>query len=243
MKKHIPNLITMLNLSSGMIAIFFIFQRDWLWAAGFVLLGIFFDFFDGLAARTFKVSSEMGLQLDSLADMVTSGLAPAFAMFFLLQDALGVNLSEGIYFDNNHLLPFFGFIIALGSALRLAKFNIDERQTSSFIGLPTPANSLLILSLPLIVYHQNFERLNHFILNPYTLIIISIFSAYILNAEMPLFSLKFKNFSWKDNSEKYILIFLSIILIPLFKFVSVPIIIFIYLLLSLIYKRKILTNS
>jgi len=238
MKKHIPNLITLLNLSSGMIAIFFIFQKDWLWAAGFVLLGIFFDFFDGLAARYFKVSSEMGLQLDSLADMVTSGVAPAFAMFFLLQDALGVDLSEGIYLDANHLLPFFGFAIALGSALRLAKFNIDERQTGSFIGLPTPANTLFILSLPLIVYHQNIESLKQLILNPYTLIIISLFSAYILNAEMPLFSLKFKNFTWKDNAEKYILIILSLILIPLFQFVSIPIIIIIYLLLSLYLKFK-----
>ena len=238
MKKHIPNLITLLNLSSGMIAIFFIFQKDWLWAAGFVLLGIFFDFFDGLAARSLKVSSEMGLQLDSLADMITSGMAPAFAMFFLLQDALGVDLSKGIVFDFNHLLPFLGFVIALGSALRLAKFNIDERQTSSFIGLPTPANTLFILSLPLIVYHQNIKSLTHFILNPYTLIIVSLFSAYILNAEMPLFSLKFKDFTWKNNSEKYILIILSIVLIPLIKFVSVPIIIIIYLLLSLLYKPK-----
>jgi len=148
MKKHIPNIITLFNLSSGLIALFFVFQKQWMLAASFVLLGILFDFFDGLAARSLNVSSEVGLQLDSLADMITSGVVPAFAMFFMLQDSLHIDLMHSFVFDSIHLLPFIGFLIALGSAYRLAKFNVDTRQTSSFIGLPTPANTLFIMSLP-----------------------------------------------------------------------------------------------
>jgi len=236
MKKHLPNIITLFNLMSGLIALFYVFQREWHLAFTFVILGIGFDFLDGLVARSLNVSSAVGLQLDSLADMVTSGVVPAFTMFFLLQDSLGVNLSDGITFDFAHLAPLIGLVVALGSAYRLAKFNVDERQTSSFIGLPTPANTLFIMSLPLIIYHQNIIDINSFLLNTYTLIIISIFSAYILNAELALFSLKFKDFSWRHNKEKFILIGLSVIMIPTLQFISIPLIIVIYILLSLVFK-------
>ncbi|HFX18125.1 MAG TPA: phosphatidylserine synthase, partial [Flavobacteriales bacterium] len=195
---------------------------------------IFFDFFDGLAARSFNVSSELGLQLDSLADMVTSGVVPAFVISFLLADSLQISLIQDFAFDGKYIWALFGFIIALASAYRLAKFNIDTRQSTSFIGLPTPANALFIVSLPLMAYQSESTDLKNIILNPYILSIITIISAYLLNAELPLFSLKFKDFSWQNNWQKYVLIIISILLIIFLKFVSVPLIIIIYILLSLI---------
>lgn len=234
MTKYIPNLLTLLNLTSGLLALLYVFMQNWPMVALFVSLGIFFDFFDGLAARSFKVSSELGLQLDSLADMVTSGVVPAFVMSFLIADSLQVSLIQNFTFDLQHIWALFGLIIALASAYRLAKFNIDTRQTTSFIGLPTPANALFIVSLSLIAYHSNFPALKNLILNPYTLSIITITSTYLLNAELPLFSLKFKDFSWQNNWQKYVLIIISILLIIFLKFVSVPLIIIIYILLSLI---------
>jgi CDP-diacylglycerol--serine O-phosphatidyltransferase len=234
MIKYIPNLLTLFNLFSGLLALLFVFTQNWPMVAFFVILGIFFDFFDGLAARSFKVSSELGLQLDSLADMVTSGVVPAFVMSFLLADSLQVSLIQDFTFDGKYIWALFGLIIALASAYRLAKFNIDTRQTTSFIGLPTPANALFMVSLPLIAYQSESTDLKNIILNPYMLSIITIISAYLLNAELPLFSLKFKDFSWRNNWQKYVLIIISLLLVIFLKFVSVPIIIIIYILLSLI---------
>ena len=237
MKKHIPNILTLFNLLSGLIALVFVFQQKWLYAALFVILGILFDYADGFVARKLNVSSPLGLQLDSLADMVTSGIVPAFSMFFLIQDALEVNIMQEFVWDSKHLLPFAGLLIALGSALRLAKFNVDDRQTTSFIGLPTPANALFIMALPLVIYYQ--KDLNwQFLSNPYVLVLISIASAYLLNAEIPLFSLKFKNYSWKDNPEKYILIAGAVLLIPFFKFLGINLVIILYLILSLFFKNR-----
>jgi len=203
-----------------------------------VLLGIFFDFFDGFFARKLDVSTKLGLQLDSLADMVTSGVVPAFAMFFLLQDALHIDLMVSMHWNFKYFLPFISFVIALGSAFRLAKFNIDSRQSDSFIGLPTPANTLFILSLPLIAYEQTQFSLSEFILNPYVLILISLFSAYILNAELSLFSLKFKDYSWHNNMVKYILIVVSVALIISLKYLSVPLIVLCYIALSVFTKKQ-----
>jgi len=234
-KKHIPNLFTLLNLSSGLIAILFIFKQDWKTAALFVALGIFFDFFDGLAARLLNVSSRLGLELDSLADMVTSGVAPAFTLFFLIQKSLGISVLDNFDWDVKHLLPFAGFLVALGSAYRLAKFNIDERQTTAFIGLPTPANALFIMSLPLIIYDKNATALSSILLNPYILILIAILSTYILNADIHLFSLKLKGpLNWKNQKVKIIFILFSILLIVLLKYLSVPLIILTYIILSII---------
>jgi len=231
MKKHIPNILTLLNLFSGLTALLFVYTQQWSLVALFVILGIIFDYLDGFAARLLKVSSPVGLQLDSLADMVTSGVVPAFIMFFLIQNLLQVNIMYDFKWDFKHLLPFSGLLIALGSALRLAKFNVDERQTSSFIGLPTPANALFIISIPLVLIAQTPGY--RFFQSPYTLSIISILSAYLLNAEIVLFSLKFKDYSLKNNIEKYLLILLGLVLIPLFKFSGVIMLIIIYVLLSL----------
>ena len=234
--KYIPNFLTLLNLTSGLIALIFVFKEDWAMVGFFVALGIFFDFFDGLAARSFNVSSSLGLQLDSLADMVTSGVVPAFTLSFLIAHALGFSLIESFSFDTIHLLALSGLVVALASAYRLAKFNIDERQTSSFIGLPTPANALFIVSLALIISRNDFPAISQLLNNPYVLIVIGLLSAYLLNAEIPLFSLKFKDFSLAGNWKKYLIIVLTIILLPIFKVAAVPLIIVLYILISVLFR-------
>ena len=202
-KKHIPNFITLLNLFCGCLAVIFAVKNQLEIAAFFVFLGIFFDFFDGFAARMLKVQSELGLQLDSLADMVTSGVVPGIVMYQLFNKSLAIHekVNDGLswsdswhWFQNEvHLLPMFGLLIALASAYRLAKFNIDENQTSSFIGLPTPANTLLIISFPLILMYQGSPTIDAIILNKWFLIGVTLLSCYLLNAKIPLFALKFKD--------------------------------------------------
>lgn len=240
MKRYIPNFLTLLNLFSGCIAAVFAVLNYLEWAALFVFIGIFFDFFDGFAARMLNVQSEVGVQLDSLADMITSGLVPGIVMFQMLQMAEtgGWNLGFFGHETEMTLLPFFGFAITLASAYRLAKFNVDENQVSSFIGLPTPANALLILSLPLIlVYHAN-DILNTFILNEWFLIGLTLVSAFLLNSRIELFALKFKNWSFKDNAVRYLFLIGSLILLVTLRFLAVPIIIVFYVFSSLLVKAS-----
>ena len=219
-KKHIPNFITLLNLFCGCIAIVFVASFQFEMAFYFVALGIFFDFFDGFFARKFNVSGPLGVQLDSLADMVTSGVVPGFTMYcFLLH-----NLQQ-LYFI---YFPFFGFIITLGACYRLANFNIDTRQSDSFIGLPTPANTLFIMSLPLI----NNGDLFNIVHNQWTLVVISFISAYVMNAEIPLFSLKIKNFSFQKYKLQIGFLLASIVMLVTLQFLAIPLIIITYVLLS-----------
>lgn len=225
-KKHIPNLITLLNLFSGCIALVFAIDLNFEMAFFFVSLGIFLDFFDGFFARLFKVSSPLGLQLDSLADMVTSGLVPGFVMFLMLSKNA-----------DSSFLPYLGFIITLGSCYRLANFNIDTRQTDSFIGLPTPANALLILSLPLVMQHTNSELIYEFLKNQWVLLAITAFSAYILNAEIPLFSLKIKAFNFSKNKLQIIFLTASVVLLVAFQYLGIPLVILFYVLLSVLNNR------
>jgi CDP-diacylglycerol--serine O-phosphatidyltransferase len=238
-KKHVPNFITLLNLSCGLLAVIAIFKGYYDEAFLFVCLGIFFDFFDGFFARKFNVSGDLGLQLDSLADMVTSGVVPGLMMFKLLldiqeDDASPYFLTEEYYYMG--FVPYLGFIITLASAYRLAKFNIDTRQTDSFIGLPTPANALVILSIPMIQYGSTHEDIVALFSNPYLLIGITLLSAYMLNAEIPLFSLKIKNFSWEKHKIQVIFLILCIILLFLLEFLALPFIILTYVVLSVLNK-------
>ncbi|MBF4492853.1 CDP-alcohol phosphatidyltransferase family protein [Flavobacterium sp. MR2016-29] len=228
-KKHIPNLITLINLFCGCIAIVFISEAKYEMAFYMVCLGIFFDFFDGFFARLFKVSSPLGLQLDSLADMVTSGVAPGYVMYSMFANS-------GHQLGTSPLIPFLGFIITIGSCYRLANFNIDTRQTDSFIGLPTPANALFIISLQLVLdmYSESSLFILELFTNQWVLLVITLFSAYILNAEIPLFSLKFKKFNFKDNMIQIVFLILSLGLIVLFQFGAVPLIIIFYVLLSVV---------
>ncbi|MCP9198289.1 CDP-alcohol phosphatidyltransferase family protein [Gramella sp. GC03-9] len=244
-KRHIPNIITLLNLFSGSIAVIFAVKGNLVLAAIFVALGIFFDFFDGLAARVLDVKSEVGLQLDSLADVVTSGVVPGIVMYQLMNKALPASEFMNAEWDSSvfdvSIKPFalLGLLIILASAYRLAKFNVDERQTDSFIGLPTPANALLILSLPLILTYQPTGLASSLILNEWFLLGLTLVSCYLLNAELPLFALKFSDWGFKENKLRYFFIACCVALILLLKFVAVPAIILLYVLLSVFSNRRI----
>lgn len=244
MQKHIPNFITLLNVFCGCVATVFAVMNKLEMAAIFVALGIFFDFFDGLAARVLHVKSELGLQLDSLADMITSGLVPGIVMFQLLamSQSGGWNLDGVSFLESNgftwiSLLPFLGFLITMASAYRLAKFNLDENQVSSFIGLPTPANALMILSLPLILFYNGSDTINEVILNPWFLVILSLLSAFLLNCSLSLFALKFNNWSFKDNAMRYIFLVVSLVMIITMQFLAIPLIILFYILSSFIQEK------
>ena len=219
MLKQVPNFITSLNILCGSIAILFAVSGDLILASLFVFAGIFFDFFDGFAARLFNAQSEVGLQLDSLADVITSGVAPGIVMFQLMNMAfLGrmqtmteVFSSDGWNVGAVNYVPLLGLLLVVGAAYRLAKFNVDTRQTTGFIGLPTPANALLVLSLPLILEYQFSELAETIILNKWFLIGITALGCILMNAEIPLFALKFKTWDFKSNAFRYV--FLAIIIL------------------------------
>jgi len=237
-KRSIPNTFTLLNLLSGTIAVIFAVQGQLVIAAYLVFLGIFFDFFDGFFARLLNVQGELGKQLDSLADVVTSGVVPGIVLFQLLKskNAIEIFNTEIVSWQTNEVefLPFIGLAVTLAAAYRLAKFNIDERQTSSFIGLPTPAAALVVLSLPLILEYSAFETASIIIQNKWFLILLTAILCYLMNAEIPLFSLKFKNYTWKDNKVKFIFIILTAILLVIFQFIAIPMIILLYVFISLL---------
>ena len=229
-------MITLLNLFSGCIALVFAFQQEFELAFYFVCLGIFFDFFDGFFARLFKVSSPLGLQLDSLADMITSGVVPGVIMFQMLLKSFGEEkiISVSSWDNSVMILPFLGFIITLGACYRLANFNIDTRQTDSFIGLPTPANTLFIMSLPLVLLYSNIEFIANALQNHWVLIAISIVSTYVMNAEIPLFSLKVKDFTFKKNALQILFLASSVLFLLIFRYLGIPMIIIFYVLLSVV---------
>lgn len=193
----------------------------------FVCLGIFFDFFDGFFARLFKVSSPLGLQLDSLADMVTSGVVPGYVMFLMLSSNY-TGETQAAYF------PFLGFVITLGACYRLANFNIDERQTDSFIGLPTPANALFILSLPLVLKYSSLEFITNNLHCNRVLLVLTFLSTYVMNAEIPLFSLKIKNFTFQKNALQLFFLSVSVLLLGVLRYLGIPLVILFYVLLSVV---------
>jgi CDP-diacylglycerol--serine O-phosphatidyltransferase len=248
MKKHIPNLFTLLNLFSGMLAVLMAATDRLIPAAGFVLLGIFFDFFDGFFARKFNIQGELGKQLDSLADVVTSGVVPGIIMFQLLLHAakeswfMELSCEKGSWstFDETfyYFIPFIGLLIPLASAFRLANFNIDERQTNSFIGLPTPAFSIFIISLPLILTYAETSFFAGWIQNTYFLVGVTLLGCYMMNANIPLFSLKFKTYGWKGNEIQYVFLGLSALFLAVLQLVGVPLIIVLYVLISVIQNKR-----
>ncbi len=229
MKKHIPNAITCTHLFCGCMGIFFAFSGNLNYAAYAVFTAAFFDFLDGMAARLLKVHSEIGKQLDSLADAVSFGVLPSviiLGLFSLRENDL-----------NNSVWWHFGaFFIAVFSALRLAKFNVDTRQTNSFIGLPTPASAMVAASFPLILA-QNNASFTDIILNPYFLVAYIILNCGLLVAELPLLSLKFKNLSLNENIYRYVLLFFAGVCLVIFKFAAIPVIIIFYIILSIIQIR------
>ncbi len=230
-KRNIPNTITCCNLISGCMATGAAFHGYYMWAFVLILTGAVFDFFDGMSARLLKVSSPIGKELDSLADVVTFGVAPSAMLFHLLQY---------VYYPEwlgplRGLIPYTAFLMAAFSALRLAKFNLDTRQTSSFIGVPTPANTLFWASL----IADRHESLLLLPCAPVLLFLLMLLSCFLLVAEMPLFALKFKNLSWQDNKIKFIFILTCIPLIIVLKYSGFAAIVAWYILLSAFtWKRK-----
>ena len=230
MRRHIPNTITCCNLLSGCIAAMYAFEKAYALAFAFIIAGAVFDFFDGLTARALKVSSPIGKELDSLADVITFGFAPAAMVYSWISECAAVNLGMPIA----AIVPFFAFLMAAFSALRLAKFNVDERQASSFIGLPTPANALfwggLILGSHDIV-----------VVNPYgwmlVLSLVALFS-YLLVAEIPMFSLKFKSLSWKANRIAYTFLLVSLALLLLLGLNGLSAVIGWYIILSVLTQKR-----
>ena len=225
MKKHLPNALTCVNLLCGCIALTFIFGGNLVVAAYFVGIAAVADFFDGLVARALRVSSPIGKDLDSLADMVSFGVVPGAILFKLLAHAAEYG---GLPVWSIYL----GFIVSIFSALRLAKFNNDTRQTTSFIGLPTPACTLVVASLPLILANDAFG-LKNFILNPLVLIALTVLLSGLLVAELPLFALKFKNLQWRGNRRRFIFVGLALALVLWLKAAGVPLAVLLYVLLSI----------
>lgn len=222
--KHIPNLITCLNLLAGMVGIHYVMVHGAVYGFYFILAAAIFDFFDGFAARMLGVHSEIGKQLDSLADLVTFGVLPSFIVFYLIQSTEGPEY-----------LPYIAFLIGIQSALRLAKFNIDERQTDRFIGLPTPANALFFSTLPML--GQKIDVLGGISNNPWILSALTLLFSYLLTAELPLLALKFKHFDWKQNESRYLMLLISLAGVVIWGWAGIPIAVVSYIFLSIISNR------
>lgn len=228
--RNIPNTITCCNLFSGCIAAYMAFQGNYKLALTFIVIGAVFDFFDGMTARLLHVSSPIGKELDSLADDITFGLAPAAIAFSLFKEVHYPDFLMPLA----EIMPYTAFLIAVFSGLRLAKFNIDSRQTSSFIGMPTPANALFWASLSVgghaFVVSDSFNAIYLFIL----VVVMSL----LLVAELPMFSLKFKDLSWGHNKISYIFLIVSIPLLVIFQLSGIAAVIVWYILFSLITRKK-----
>ena len=235
MKRHLPNILTCINLLCGCLALTFIFQHQLVIGAYLVGIAAVADFFDGLLARALRVSSPIGKDLDSLADMVSFGVVPGAIMYQLLQLPFQGQSRAKAYLpvisDTAFLLPCLAFIITIFSALRLAKFNNDTRQTTSFIGLPTPACTLVVASLPLILANDIFS-LAGIILNPWLLVGLTVVLSGLLVAELPLFAMKFKNFRWLGNRRRFIFMVLALALVGWLRAAGVPVAVLLYVLLS-----------
>lgn len=233
MKKHFPNTLTCCNLISGCIATYFAFQANYETAFLFIIIGAVFDFFDGFAARLLHVSSAIGKELDSLADDITFGFAPSAIVYALLSQSLSACTTANADFCPTvaTYLPFVAFLMAAFSGLRLAKFNIDERQTTTFIGLPTPANALFWASLSVAI-NGNADVMNTAWIAP-VLIIGVLLSSWLLVCEVPMFALKFKTFGLKDNLVRYGFVAMSLILLLALGWVGFSAIIVLYVLTSI----------
>ena len=242
-QKLIPNTFTMLNLFSGIMAILCIQNENFWGGLLFMLAGIGFDFFDGFFARIFKVTGPLGIQLDSLADAVTSGLAPGLIMYKLIENTLGTD--NTLFFSSNEfsiaklqsVIPFFGFLITIAAIYRLAKFNISEDQKHHFVGLPTPANAIFIAGLALVITDDQFTLVNY-IDTTWFLLIVTLLSCYIMNSKLNLFALKFKSYDFNSNKLRYLFIATVILIVSLIGINAIPLTIILYILFSLLANIK-----
>lgn len=246
-KKQIPNTITLLNLLCGILSIYTLYTTEsFVIPSVLVIIGALFDFLDGMVARALNAYSSIGKELDSLADVVSFGVAPSLIIINLIQNLY----SSDPFISNYPFLVFLPLLMALMSAYRLAKFNIDERQVAGFIGLPTPANALIWISLPIIYYLETnsihlwgignqefYTNLAAVVLSPVVILLGSVLMSFLLVAEMPLFALKFKDFTFKANKEKFIFLIIALLLIFALNLYSIPFIIIVYIIESLIINK------
>ena len=227
--KHVPNIITCLNLFAGCLSSIMVLEyHNYFGAFLFIILAAIFDFWDGFSARLLKAFSPIGGQLDSLADLVSFGLAPGFMVFSFIKTT-----STGTFFETT-FLAYSAFLIPIFSALRLAKFNIDTRQKDSFLGLPVPANALFWASLILAIipYVKGYE-----VIICFSILILILTFCLLMVSELPMFSLKFKNYSWEDNQWVYLLIVIAVISTILLGFAGISLTIVSYIVLSFIKTR------
>lgn len=231
-KKHIPNAITCLNLLSGCFGVLLALHKNQL-ALAAVMIGFaaLFDFLDGLAARILHVKSDIGKELDSLADMISFGVLPGVLVYLMLS-----TLTTNIY------VPFIGFIIPVCSALRLAKFNLDTRQTESFLGLPVPANAIFWAGVMLLDFTMTNNSANIMMKEafkqPYVVIVFAIMLSLLLVSELPMFSLKFKNLNWTGNEIRFGFLGSAVLLTALLGVGALPVVILLYVLISIIAKLR-----
>ena len=218
MKRQVPNFLTCCNLVCGCFGIVFVLEGRDIPAAYFVWLAGLFDFFDGFAARILKVTSPIGKELDSLADVVSFGVLPSLVMYRLIGSSTEASF-----------LPYIAFLIAVFSALRLAIFNVDETQRDSFRGLNTPANTFFITSLPLL-----YDHVGVWLYDPRVLISITVVFSLLLVSRIEFFALKFRNFTWKDNKIRFTFLLLAVLLLVILQVAAIPVIIILYILLSLL---------
>ena len=253
--KHIPNIFTLLNLFFGCLAIVYALQLDVsflyeldgrqilqnmqasLWMASlFIAIAGVIDFLDGFLARLMKVSSEMGKQLDSLSDVVSFGVAPGIILYQVLRMSI---MKETEAVESSVAWTYAAFLIPCFAAWRLAKFNLDDRQQYGFRGVPTPAVGLLIASFPLILYYNYFDgAINNLLLNKWVLYLIIALLCYSMVADFPVLSLKFKDFSPKNNITKIILLVVAIAAALTLKWLAVPVVFIVYIILSLATRSK-----
>lgn len=221
----------MLNLLCGSVAVTFAFSGELVLASWFIIFAAIFDFLDGMLARALKAQSSIGAQLDSLADVVSFGLAPAVIMYVLLRASTDIEAHIGEF----HFIPFSAFILVMAAAYRLARFNADDTGKQAFKGLPTPATGLFIASLPFILFQQSYLIfLKDIISNQYTLLGIVIFLSILMTSRLTMLSLRFEISRWKDNKSQFFLVSLAIILLFFFQAAAFPLIIFAYIFLSIV---------
>lgn len=231
-RNNIPNLVTMLNLLSGALAIVMAFSGSLVLAGWFIILAAFFDFCDGFIARLLDAKSAIGAQLDSLADVISFGLAPSVIIYQLLITVSGL---PSLPVGETELIPFASFLLVAAAAYRLARFNNDPGQEFMFLGLPTPSAGLFVASLPLVLKrYQDSAWLPDLISEPYFLLGITILLSWLMVSHLPIFSMKFKSFTWSENRSRFILIGASPILILLLQCLAIPVIIILHIILSVL---------
>lgn len=232
MQKHLPNIITLLNLFCGCCALVSLLNEQFIITFFLLLIAGVADYGDGMLARVLKVNSPLGKELDSLADMVSFGVVPGAILYTLLVKALGMETSGEIVWAATP-----AFILPMFACLRLAKFNLDTRQSENFIGLNTPASTVFVVGL-MLIYEMDSMGLSSFILQPWLLYTVVIILSYLLVAELPMTSFKFKNFQWKGNEQRFFFIILGILMLIFLKEMTFAIFVFIYVLVSIFQHLK-----